>query len=36
MTADELQAADKPAFYFIGVTTGSSSIMRVFLSGQSI
>lgn len=30
MTADNLKAAAKPTFYFIGVTTGKSSIMRVF------
>lgn len=29
-TAATLQAAVRPAFYFIGVTTGSSSIRRVF------
>ena len=26
----ELAAAQKPTFYFIGVTTGASSIMKVF------
>jgi len=30
MTASELTAADKPTFYFIGMTTGKSSIMKVF------
>ena len=29
-TADTLRAAGRPTFYFIGVTTGSSSIQRVF------
>lgn len=29
-TAATLQPAERPAFYFIGVTTGSSSIRRVF------
>jgi len=30
MTPNELTAATEPTFYFIGVTTGKSSIMRVF------
>ena len=30
MTVSELKAADKPTFYFIGMTTGKSSIMKVF------
>lgn len=30
MTVTELQAATKPTFYFIGVTTTKSSIMKVF------
>ncbi len=30
MTADDLRPADRPTFYFIGVSTGKSSIMRVF------
>ncbi len=30
MTVNELVPADKPTFYFIGVTTGKSSIMKVF------
>lgn len=30
MTADTLRPADAPTLYFIGVTTGSSSIQRVF------
>ncbi len=30
MTVDQLQPAEKPTFYFIGVTTSQSSIMRVF------
>ena len=30
MTPYNLQAAKKPTFYFIGVTTGKSSIMKVF------
>lgn len=30
LTARTLMAADRPAFYFIGVTTGRSSIRRVF------
>jgi shikimate 5-dehydrogenase len=30
MNADELCRADRPTFYFIGVTTGKSSIMTVF------
>ncbi len=30
MTVSELTAADKPTFYFIGMTTGKSSIMKVF------
>jgi shikimate 5-dehydrogenase len=30
MTSSELTAADKPTFYFIGMTTGKSSIMKVF------
>ncbi len=30
MTVSELMAADKPTFYFIGMTTGKSSIMKVF------
>ena len=30
MNADTLQAAERPTLYFIGVTTGSSSIQRVF------
>jgi shikimate 5-dehydrogenase len=29
-TADTLRPAEQPTFYFIGVTTGSSSIQRVF------
>lgn len=30
MTVNELVPAKKPTFYFVGVTTGKSSIMRVF------
>ncbi len=30
MTANKLVPATKPTFYFIGVTTDKSSIMRVF------
>ncbi len=30
MNVNELTPARKPAFYFVGVTTGKSSIMRVF------
>jgi len=30
MTVSELHPAQKPTFYFIGVTTGKSSIMKVF------
>ncbi len=30
MNVNELTPAAKPAFYFVGVTTGKSSIMRVF------
>ncbi len=30
MTAEELKPAEQPTFYFVGVTTGKSSIMRVF------
>ena len=30
MTVSELTAAEKPSFYFIGMTTGKSSIMKVF------
>ena len=30
MNVQELTPARKPAFYFVGVTTGKSSIMRVF------
>ena len=30
MTADTLKPAERPTFYFVGVTTGKSSIMRVF------
>ena len=30
MAMFELQAAKVPTFYFVGVTTGKSSIMRVF------
>ena len=30
MTVDDLTRADKPTFYFIGMTTGKSSIMKVF------
>jgi shikimate 5-dehydrogenase len=30
MNVTELRKADRPTFYFIGVTTGKSSIMRVF------
>jgi shikimate 5-dehydrogenase len=30
MTANELQSATKRTFYFVGVTTGKSSIMKVF------
>lgn len=30
MNVDDLTPADRPSFYFIGVTTGKSSIMKVF------
>ncbi len=30
MTVSDLVAADRPSFYFIGMTTGKSSIMKVF------
>ena len=30
MTVDTLTPAERPTFYFVGVTTGKSSIMRVF------
>ena len=30
MTPDQLKAATKPTFYFVGMTTGQSSIMKVF------
>ena len=30
MTVNELEKADKPSFYFVGMTTGKSSIMKVF------
>ena len=30
MNVDELTPAQRPSFYFVGVTTGKSSIMRVF------
>ncbi len=30
MNVEELTPAQKPSFYFVGVTTGKSSIMRVF------
>lgn len=30
MTPEELIPAERPTFYFVGVTTGKSSIMRVF------
>ena len=30
MKPEELQAASEPTFYFVGVTTGKSSIMKIF------
>ena len=30
LTADSLTPADRPTYYFLGVSTGSSSIQRVF------